>query len=315
MKPIHVSAPVNIALIKYWGKRDETEVMPYNGSLSLTLSELRTHTTLQWHDAFRFTLNGELQAPHEHEKLRKFMRHYLDDATIDHLRVDSTNDVPTAAGVASSASGYAAISLALKTRFAPNLPAERFHHITRLGSGSAVRSLYPGVVVWERDGSVYSLREDFSAYTMLVVLLSRETKTVDSRTAMRSTVQSSPYYPAWVEQAERDLAEMKTAILADDLSAIGRLMEANSLAMHASMMAASPPIHYLNDHSWSVLDAVREARMQGLELYATMDAGPNVKLLYRTVDETRVLTWYHQHFSFATLRSSIGLGAQVHDED
>lgn len=315
MKTIHVSAPVNIALIKYWGKRDETNVMPYNGSLSLTLSDLRTHTKLHWQGAFRFTLNGELQSPKEHEKLRRFMRHYVDDATIDQLAVESTNDVPTAAGVASSASGYAALSLALKTRFAPDLSDAAFHLRTRLGSGSAVRSLYPGVVVWERDGAVYSLREDFTAYTMLVVILSRETKAVDSRSAMRTTVHSSPYYHAWVDQAERDLVDMKKAILEDDLSKIGRLMEANCLAMHASMMAASPPIHYLNDTSWSILEAVRAARTQGLELYATMDAGPNVKLLYRTLDEARVKAWYKQHFNYPTLRSSIGIGAQVHDEN
>ena len=316
MKRIHVSAPINIALIKYWGKEDPQKLIPYNGSLSLTLSDLRTHTILSLSNTFEFVLNDTLQSSEEHDKLRRFMRHFIDDATIDQLRVESTNDAPTAAGVASSASGYAALSLALKTWFTPKMDQDSFHHITRLGSGSACRSLYGGAVVWEKDGSVYSIREQLPNYKMLVLLLNQDKKKFSSREAMRLTVETSPYYRAWVHQATQDLELMKQAIQTDDFKQIGSLMERNFLAMHASMMASTPPVHYINDQSWHVLDSLRHARQhEGLDVYATMDAGPNVKLLYRTQDEERLTTWIQTHFPYPMLSSRIAEGAQVHAFD
>jgi diphosphomevalonate decarboxylase len=316
MKTIHSSAPINIALIKYWGKQDEQNVIPFNGSISLSLEVLRTHTYLSpSSDGFQFFLNQHKQTHSEHLKIRRFLQHFTNDEQIDLVRIDSFNDVPTAAGVASSASGFAALALAAKTYFSLDLNEQQLNTLTRYGSGSACRSLYSGAVIWQKDGRVYSLREDLNAYKMLVVLISSTQKSISSRMAMQNTVKTSPFYAAWVQQAESDLNNMQNALLKDHFSSIGTLMERNFLAMHASMMAAYPPIHYIQDESWKMIQALRELReTTDIEAYCTMDAGSNVKILYRVQDEEALITYLKAQFAYPILSSRIGQGAMIHED-
>jgi len=316
MKKTHASAPINIALIKYWGKQDSTHVIPFNGSLSLSLEELRTHTYLSSSsEGFIFSLNHQLQSEQEHLKMRTFLSHFTSSESINHLKIESFNDVPTAAGLASSASGFAALARAAKHYYAIDMDDDRLNYITRLGSGSACRSLYSGAVVWQKDGHVYTLKENLDAYKMMVLILSSAQKSISSREAMRVTVETSPYYPAWIKQAELDLTRMKQAIIKDDFALMGRTMEASFLAMHASMMAAYPPIHYVSDQSWAVIDFIQKLRQQtDLRAYCTMDAGSNVKILYRTHDEKDLMHALRQHFTYDILTSRIGKGAYIHED-
>lgn len=316
MKKIHASAPINIALIKYWGKQDAKQVIPFNGSLSLSLQDLRTHTYLSpSNHGFTFTLNHQLQSDKEHRKLQKFLLNFSDENQINHLQVNSFNDVPTAAGIASSASGFAALALAAKHYFNVEMDENYFNFITRLGSGSACRSLYSGAVVWEKEGQVYTLRENLDAYRMLVLIISASQKTQSSREAMQITVDTSPYYATWIKQAELDLALMKKAILDDDFTLIGTTMEKNFLAMHASMVAAYPPVHYMSDQSWDVIHHIQALREQtDIQAYCTMDAGTNVKILVRRQDEESLIQSLNQRFNFAILSSSIGKGAMIHED-
>lgn len=298
MEPVTAVAGVNIALVKYWGKRDAALNLPAVGSLSLTLDSLGTRTTVRFDAALkadRFVLDG---AERDDANVRATL-----DAVRVHARltafaeVTSFNTVPTAAGLASSASGAAALVLAawgaagLPTANAAEQPA--LVDLVRRGSGSAPRSLLGGLVVLDRDsGRVRSLQTQAEALdwdlALVVTVLARGEKKTSSRLGMGHTARTSPFYAAWVEQHPADLAAGEAAVAARDFEALGAVMERSTLRMHAVMLASDPPLRYLSGRSLDALDAVAELRAAGVPAYATADAGPHVKVLCKGADLARV---------------------------
>ncbi|MFZ2625161.1 MAG: diphosphomevalonate decarboxylase [Propionibacterium sp.] len=291
-------AHANIALVKYWGKADEELVIPRTSSLSLTLDGLATRTTVTFgegsSDSLR--LDGVVQSG---EPLRRVSR-FLDlvrclAATDLHARVDSHNDGPTAAGLASSASGFAALAVAASSAAGLHLDPRALSRLARRGSGSACRSIFGGLVVWHAghdDESSYA--EPLSCPVPLAVLVARVDagpKPVSSRQAMRATMTSSPLYEAWAERSAADLSEGLAALRAEDLATAGALFEANALGMHATMIAARPAVIYWQPGTLRVLDAVRAARDEGLPVWATMDAGPNVKVITSSGRAAEAAAW------------------------
>jgi diphosphomevalonate decarboxylase len=284
LRKIHARAHANIALVKYWGKQDEQQVIPYNSSLSLTLDQLYTDTTIETSNKDEFILNGVIQTESESEKIFKFIDRFRSlSERKNPIRISSVNNFPTAAGLASSASGFAALATAANRYFNLNLPKKELSAITRFGSGSATRSLFGGFVIWLKAEIPYAYEFDRADWdiAMIVVMISKDVKVVSSKEAMRQTVNTSPYYFAWVENAQFDMENMKRAIKRHDFTAVGEISESNALRMHASMMAAKPPILYWQPDTIKVLQQVKSLRSEGLECYATMDAGPNVKILTR----------------------------------
>jgi diphosphomevalonate decarboxylase len=277
----------NIALCKYWGKRDRPLNLPSVGSLSLTLAPYSTTTTVEWGGVERdeFVLNGA--AASEEEGRKVFALCDLVDSWRPRVRVESVNDFPTAAGLASSSSGFAALALAACAAAGQERTVEELSVMARRGSGSAARSIFGGWAEWklgERDDGMDSYAfgiapVDHWDVRMLVVLFDSGPKAVSSRDGMLRTQQTSPYYPAWVASAPRDLAEARVAIRNRDLSALGVVMERSALRMHASMMAAEPPVIYWRSGSVWAQECVRGLRQQGIPCAWTMDAGPNVKVL------------------------------------
>ena len=312
-------ANVNIALIKYWGKRDERLILPYTSSLSLTLSDLYATTSVHFDESLtsdRVTLD-EVELPTDDSTRLRVV------AMLDLVRekagistkakVVSHNHVPIAAGLASSASGSAALAAAASYAAGLNLTPRELSRLARRGSGSACRSIFGGFVLWnkgEDDETSYaepiadllaetadkplsaslsasipaSLSSSLSAPknlnpAMIVVTLDRSKKPISSRTAMRRTVETSPAYMPWVEQSKKDLARALDAIRVGSIEQLGEVMEQNSLGMHETMRKANPPVNYLTDKTYAVLDAVRSMRECGWPVWATMDAGPNVKVL------------------------------------
>ena len=292
-------APANIALCKYWGKRDEALNLPRTDSLSVSLGELGTRTRLRRTGKSgpdRVVLNGRAVDPESrfHRRIRAFLdlfRPFLGDAA-EALEVETFNTVPTAAGLASSASGFAALTLALDELGGWGLDRRRLSMLARLGSGSATRSLLPGFVLWQAgrredgtDSFAVPLPERWPGLRIGILEICGEPKAVGSREGMRRTVRTSRLYESWPRQVEEDLDEILRAIAERDFPRLGRAAERNALAMHATMLAAWPPLLYFRPETLAALDRLHRARAEGAEIYATLDAGPNIKLLFTAEDE------------------------------
>jgi diphosphomevalonate decarboxylase len=289
-----VSHP-NIALCKYWGKRDLALNLPSVGSLSLTLAPFATKTTVEWGaDRDELVLNGREATPAEARKV--FAVCDLVDSWRPRVRVLTENDFPTAAGLASSSSGFAALVVAACAAAGQARSLEQMSVMARRGSGSAARSLFGGWAEWkvgERADGMDSFAWEIAPVDhwdvrMIVAIFDAGPKGVSSRDGMLRTQETSPYYPAWVASAPRDLAEARAAIRDRDLEALGRVMERSALRMHASMMAADPPVLYWKSGSVWAQECVRSLRDQGVPCAWTMDAGPNVKVLVNTWDADTV---------------------------
>lgn len=288
-------AHTNIALVKYWGKRATARNLPATGSLSLTLDRYHTTTTI----ALDVGPNDELFIDGQPAQARELARASAFVGRIRELvgiqascRIDSQNCVPTAAGLASSASGFAALAVAAAAAFDLDLDAVQLSALAREGSGSAARSLFGGFVRMHRgvlsDGSD-AVAEPVPCHPaldvrLIVVRCATGRKKDTSTDAMQHTALTSPYYSAWVDEHERDLETAQSALADGDLAALGEVMEYSTLKMHASALAARPGIWYFSPATIAVMNDVKRLRADGAAAWFTMDAGPHVKILCRTKD-------------------------------
>lgn len=306
----------NIALVKYWGKRDESLILPAAGSLSLTLDAYPTTTTVTLAaegQADQFELGGVTQNGETLRRVTTFLDLVRSLAGSRHSAVvRSVNEGPTGAGLASSASGFAALATAAAAAYGLKLSARDLSRLARRGSGSACRSIVSGVAVWHAgEGDETSFAEPVEApdMGMVIVTLNKSQKAVSSRTAMRRTALTSPFYREWVASTEVNLAAMLEACRDGDFTRIGRITETHALRMHAVIQSADPPIRYLSPQSVAVFDAVGAIRESGVEAYATADAGPNIAVLVRPADTERVA---QQLAQFGEVRAvGAGAGAQL----
>lgn len=294
-------AHTNIALIKYWGKRDESLILPMNNSLSLTLDGFYTTTAVEFGESLkqdRFYLNGDIVNDNQSDRVSGFLdiiRSYADKPDL-FAEIHSTNHVPTAAGFASSASGFAALAAAATKALDLPITNQGLSKLTRQGSGSACRSIYGGFVEWKKgtksDGSdsyaVPVTSTDHWDIRVAAVVLSSTVKKVLSREGMKRTVDTSAFYSSWVDNIPNDLERITKGIMEKDFEKVGEIAEANCLKMHATTLAASPPFTYWQDTTVSVMQAVQALRATGIPAYFTIDAGPNVKVLYLPENETAV---------------------------
>lgn len=293
-------AHTNIALVKYWGKREGLTPglnLPAVGSLSLTLDRFGTETSVELDDKDAFVLNGHDVSVAEAQKVFRFLDRVRALAGVKtKAKVTSTNHVPTAAGLASSASAFAALALASAKAYGVDLTPAELSSLARQGSGSAARSVFGGFVVLERgvrkDGSDCFARPLEVASSLDVKLVVARCavgkKDTLSTAGMEHTAETSPYYAAWVETHQRDLDDAEAAAVAGDLEKLGEVMEHSTLKMHATTLAARPGFFYFQPVTIAALLAVRALRGQGTGCWATMDAGPHVKVLCRSNDAAAV---------------------------
>ncbi|HFU5896076.1 TPA: diphosphomevalonate decarboxylase [Enterococcus faecium] len=301
-------AYTNIALIKYWGKKNEELILPMNNSLSLTLDAFYTETEVIFSDSYmvdEFYLDGTLQDEKATKKVSQFLDLFRKEAGLSlKASVISQNFVPTAAGLASSASGLAALAGACNTALKLGLDDLSLSRFARRGSGSACRSIFGGFVEWEKghdDLSSYakpvpsdSFEDDLA---MVFVLINDQKKEVSSRNGMRRTVETSSFYQGWLDSVEGDLYQLKQAIKTKDFQLLGETMERNGLKMHGTTLAAQTPFTYWSPDSLKAMDAVRQLRKQGIPCYFTMDAGPNVKVLVENSHLSEVQETFTKLFS------------------
>ena len=280
----------NIALVKYWGKLPGEGNVPAVGSLSVTLAGMRTRTTVTFDatlgmDAFQ--LNGRAASPEQTRRVSDFLdrvRHR--SATNRHAQVVSDNDFPTGAGLASSASGFAALALAATGAAGLHLTPQELAALACQGSGSAARSIFGGYVVMQPgatpagDGGTEQLATpEHWPLKVLVAITSEAAKPVGSTRGMRQTQETSPYFAAWVDAASADLAAARHAVAQRNFADLAIVGERSCLKLHGLVMSADPGLLYWSGTTVDLMHRVRAWRARGVPVFFTIDAGPQVKVL------------------------------------
>jgi diphosphomevalonate decarboxylase len=300
MKNVRVRALANLALVKYFGKRDLQMNLPAAGSLSLTLEPLSTTTEI----AFRPELERDmvlLDGKKAADKFASRVSGFLDivrdmSGTSEYASVVTENAFPTAAGLASSASGFAALAYAATKALGMTIDKEQLSALARRGSGSAARSIPGGIVVWnageKSDGSdsfAYPVAgPDDWDLRVVIGVADPGPKAVGSTEAMELTRTTSPYYREWLDSVHIDLMNALRAVEQRNFTDLGEITERSALSMHAAALAGRPGILFWNGTTVEAIHLVRRLRQQGTEAYFTCDAGPQPKIVCTKSDEDTV---------------------------
>lgn len=291
-------APSNIALCKYWGKRNLELNLPLTSSLSISLDNKGANAKIssssnQYHELIINNDLLSLKSNHVQPLLA-----FLDEFTfldIKAYRLQLNFNIPFAAGLASSACGYAANVKAMNDFFGWHLDGKSSSILARLGSGSACRSMFEGFVQWycgnDHDGMdsyAEPLDKSWPELCIGLYILSSQKKTISSREGMKRTVATSSLYAAWPQKVNKDLLSLRQAITHKDFSLLGRTTESNALAMHATTLTAWPPLMYSSPETIQLIQKIWRLREKEVEIYFTQDAGPNIKVLFLEQDQEKV---------------------------
>jgi diphosphomevalonate decarboxylase len=300
-------APSNIALCKYWGKRCSKLNLPINSSLSISLGNRGTTTTVSIIDGItdRIVLDNKLLDLQDSfcVKIIKFLNLFRDQLPNNTaFQIDTTSNIPTAAGLASSASGFAALVKSLDKLFGWGYSPLKLSKLARLGSGSASRSIYNGFVKWHcgelTDGSdsfSERLNIEWPEFCVGLLIFDQAKKYLGSTQGMLQSVATSPLYSGWRQLASNDLNAIEEAISVKDFGLLGQTAEHNALAMHAVMLSSRPSIMYANSDTINNIQKIWQLRQDtGVALYFTQDAGPNLKLLFLRQDLATVKQYFPQ---------------------
>ncbi len=288
---IWATANSNLALVKYWGKARESDNQAASGSLSVTLDGLTTLAGVEEHAGTEDTVRWLPPGPTE--AVTRFVTEARAELGIRRpLDVVVTSNFPVAAGLASSASAYAALATALGALAPAPLAPGRIAALARRGSGSACRSVFAGFVEWrpdDEDDAVTQVAPPEHWPLAILVAVTREApKRVGSREGMRRTAATSPFFAAWLGASAADLVVVREAVRARELAALGAAMERNALRMHAAALAADPPLLYWEAATIAVMREVWSLRERGTAAFFSIDAGPQVKVLCEPADAERV---------------------------
>ncbi len=279
---ITVTSYANIAIIKYWGKENQAKMIPSTSSISLTLENMFTTTSVSFladtATSDQFYINGILQNDEEHTKISAIIDQFRQPGQA-FVKMETQNNMPTAAGLSSSSSGLSALVKACDQLFDTQLDQKALAQKAKFASGSSSRSFFGPVAAWDKDsGAIYKVETDLKM-AMIMLVLNAAKKPISSREGMKLCRDTSTTFDQWVEQSAIDYQHMLTYLKTNNFEKVGQLTEANALAMHATTKTANPPFSYLTKESYQAMEAVKELRQEGFACYFTMDAGPNVKVL------------------------------------
>ena len=295
----HSAAHPSLALIKYWGKADSVENLPATPSLAVTLDGLKTETSV-WisrstsgeNTTDAVFIDGVLQEKNRFEPFfrdfRKLMGKKMPGLGVFSIKAESSSDFPSAAGLASSSSGFAALACACNDAAEADLTREELSALARIGSASAARSLYGGFTSLGegRKHAKQLFNENWwPEFRIIILELEKEPKEISSRQAMEQTRLTSPYYNAWVKDSVDLMSEAEAALRDKNLEILGPIIRKSYLRMFATMFAADPPVIYWKPVSLGVIRLCEKMRSEGISVWETMDAGPQVKL-FCTENET-----------------------------
>ncbi|MCX6793839.1 MAG: diphosphomevalonate decarboxylase [Candidatus Gottesmanbacteria bacterium] len=279
-------APANIAFIKYWGRKDAKLRLPYNPSISMNLSACLTTTTVEFSSHYeKDTVSSGFDERRiiEHiDRLRKIAE------SEEKVKVTTKNNFPKSAGIASSASGFAALTVAGAAALGLKLSEKELTALARLGSGSACRSVPDGFVKWEGEYARSLYSPNYWNILDILVISDTETKKISS-SAGHDLVETSPNFAKRLEQLPRRIARLEDALKAKNFALFGEIIEEECLDMHHVMQTQTPPLFYWNEITKDIMNAVASWRKNGLPVYFTIDAGPNVHLICEGKDEGKVL--------------------------
>ncbi|MFC4651925.1 diphosphomevalonate decarboxylase [Lactococcus nasutitermitis] len=307
-------AHTNIALIKYWGKKVPALNIPTTSSLSMTLDKFYTTTSAEFSDEASDTLilNATNTDSTRVSKFLDSLRDYYGD--FPKVRVRSENHVPTAAGLASSASSFSALTGAMFQLLELPKDEREMSRAARRGSGSASRSIFGNFALWNMgndDKSSYaeSFYDEDINLSMIVAEISSSQKKMSSTLGMQ-LAQTAPTYSAWVEKSAQQLEEMKQAIITHDIEKIGLIAQDNALGMHEQNRQCTQPFDYFTEQTRAVIDFTERCYRSGLLAFVTIDAGPNVKIITDKTTEKELLAKFRREFpeiSFEVAHAGGGL--------
>lgn len=339
-------SPSNIAIVKYWGKHGIQ--LPRNPSVSFTLDAAHTETTVSFlvktdkdNDiSIDFYFEG---APNEafSNKITEFLDSLDEEFSFlrgYHFKIESSNSFPHSSGIASSASAMSALALCLCSieKILTGWPTDstdflsKASHIARLGSGSAARSVFPKVAIWgehtEIEGSTDlkaiafddQLHESFTGYHDDILIVSADEKSVSSR-AGHALMEDNPYAEVRYEQANRNMLATLQALKTGDILKFGKILEEEAMTLHALMMCSDPSYILMKAGTLAVIEKVRAFREKTyLPLYFTLDAGPNVHLLYPDEVEDQIWPFIEKELvpycvDGKVIRDRIGAGPRLLD--
>lgn len=291
-------APANIAFIKYWGKKNEKLRLPVNSSVSMNLSAAFTLTTVEFSASYKTDEIYFGQQKMDREEAKRVMKH-LDRIrqlakAIMKAKVVTKNSFPKNTGIASSASGFAALTLAAASALNLKLSEKELSILARMGSGSAARSIPDGFVQWKAGKT----SDDSYAYCLygqnhwdlrdIIVIVSTERKKTSS-TAGHENAASSIFFQTRLKNLPHKIKNLKNALKKKDIKSFGEVVEQEAIELHMIMMTQKPPLFYWNSATLDIIQKVQQWRMQGIEVYFTLDAGPNVHLICEKTQEKAVL--------------------------
>ena len=301
----------NIALVKYWGKQEKPGNLPATPNLSISLAGLTTVTHVSDAPSDTFILNSkETSDP----KLVRWLEALRGTFDVPPLQIESGNDFPTSAGLASSASGFAALITAINAHCDLGLNQEMCSEWARVGSASAARSIFGGFVAlvppqWQ---AIPMAKRDHWPLEVVVAVTSNEPKSVNSGEGMERSRLTSPYYNAWVRDATTDFAAASEAIERRDFLSLAAVAELNCLKMHSIMLTSQPTLSYWTPASIACMDRVRSLREEGHDVFFTVDAGPQIKAVCLPASADAVASALSETPGvLEVIRSSLGEGARV----
>ena len=318
MKSSTAIAHPNFALIKYWGKSNFGENIPAMSSLAITLNTMVSETTVSFPDDLEedtWILNGlkqptlgQIQSPCDYlKKISLIDQPYL---------IESINNFPTAAGLASSASGIASLVTALDNALETKLSGQQMVEVAILGSGSAARSLFSGFVHLEviEKGLRCSttLEAEEWPLNVIVCITSTNEKRISSRRGMKISKITSPMYIDWVSNHQKDIELALQAIEDKNFHQLGKIAEQNCLKMHNVMKTSKPPIDYWNSGTYACVEKVKDMQGKGMPVFFTIDAGPQVKIICEPDVSKDVISLIEKLPGVQSIiESSLGKGARI----
>lgn len=310
----------SLGLIKYWGKLKHADIanVPATTSIGVSLSSLSTTTTIKVssQEQSQFILNGQAIPALFMRPMLEWLSTKLPDISYlkKPLSITSHNTFPTAAGLASSSSGIAALALGLSKYFRVSLTLQELSELARIGSGSACRSVFGGFTIW-RANTLYAEQiphSHWSDFRVIILAPYIEQKKISSRDAMTLSANTSPYYDTWVRYNNNLVEDAISAILQKDIEKLGVLIRKSYTAMHACSIAAVPSILYWKADSISLIEHAALLRSQGIPVWETMDAGPQVKLITISAYVDTICESVKRHFPNVWIQdNTIGEGCKV----
>lgn len=324
--PATARACSNIAFIKYWGNIDHDLRLPANSSISMNLHDLFTTTTVTWGcdlDTDTLWINGAVAETNAQDRVSKHLDIIRERLGIKrYAKVESENNFPMGTGIASSASSFAALTLASIKAAGADLSEREISTIARRGSGSASRSIPSGFVEWhygETHESSYAetfVENDYWDLVDVIAIVSDQHKKTGSSKG-HTTADTSVLQSARVQSAPERLANVKQAIQQRDFELFARVVEEDSNLMHSIMMTSRPPLFYWQPLTLEIMHGIMDLRAQsGIQACYTLDAGPNVHCICIRNDSEKVISYLRSLSDTLDVRvSSVGKGAYILDSD